>query len=88
MLCEHNGRWETGSLETPLGRGINLQMSVPEVGPILAALATAGWPLYEGVTDAWYRVGAVESGEREFLVQDPDGYLLRFAENIGTRPAR
>ena len=87
MLCEHNGRWETGALEPPLGRGINLQMSVEAVAPILTALETAAWPLYEPVTDAWYRVGAVESGKREFLVLDPDGYLLRFAEHLGTRPA-
>ena len=88
MLCEHNGRWETGPLEPPLGRGINLQMSVAAVAPILAALEAADWPLYAPVTDSWYRVGAVESGEREFLVLDPDGYLLRFAEHIGTRAAR
>lgn len=28
----------------------------------------------------------VEIGVRQFLVQDPDGYLLRFSEWIGDRP--
>ena len=26
MLCQHNGNWETGHLEPPLGRGVNFQM--------------------------------------------------------------
>ncbi|KAK9494546.1 hypothetical protein V1508DRAFT_402899 [Lipomyces doorenjongii] len=29
--------------------------------------------------------GDHETGQREFLVQDPDGSLLRFAEDLGTR---
>jgi hypothetical protein len=47
-----------------------------------------GWDLYEQPNDAWYRIGELEVGRREFLVQDPDGYLLRFAEDLGTRPPR
>jgi catechol 2,3-dioxygenase-like lactoylglutathione lyase family enzyme len=83
MLCECNGRWETAALEKPFGRGINLQMRVEAVAPIVAALAAAGWPLYAPVTEARYRVGAQELGVREFLVVDPDGYLLRFGEDLG-----
>ncbi|WP_244876994.1 VOC family protein [Acidocella facilis] len=37
--------------------------------------------------EAWYRAGEVEVGQRQFLVMDPDGYLLRLAEDIGERPA-
>src|SRR6266853_2176634 len=37
--------WATGPLEPPLGRGVNFQVSVPAIEPILAALARAGWPL-------------------------------------------
>ena len=34
----------------------------------------------------WYQVSASdEEGQREFLIQDPDGYLLRFAEYLGRR---
>lgn len=87
MLCERNGRWETGEMERPFGRGINLQMMVDRLGPILAGLEAAGWPLREEPADAWYRAGNSLSGQREFLVEDPDGYLLRFAEPLGTRPA-
>lgn len=66
-------------------RGITIQMSVDHIEPILNALAGASWPIYEQPYDAWYRVGENECGQREFLVQDPDGYLMRFAEPLGTR---
>jgi hypothetical protein len=36
--------------------------------------------------EGWYRTGGVETGQRQFLVQDPDGYLLRLAEVLGERP--
>ncbi len=86
MLCERNGRWESAELQRPFGRGINLQMTMPSIAPVLAALHGAGWPLFEQPSDAWYRVGDLECGQREFLVEDPDGYLLQFAEVLGTRP--
>ena len=71
--------WVTGTLEPPFGRGINLQVAVGDVAPILDALRRADWPLFMDVEEAWYRAGAQETGVRQFLVQDPDGYLLRFS---------
>ncbi|KAK9387284.1 hypothetical protein V1515DRAFT_67593 [Lipomyces mesembrius] len=85
MLCELNGSWESGAMQRPYGRGINLQMKVERLAPILLTPATAGWTLYEPPSEVWYRTGDHETGQREFLVQDPDGYLLRFAEDLGTR---
>ena len=85
MLCQHNGRWDRGVLERPYGRGVNFQIMVDRLDPILAALDAAKWPLFEEPREAWYRTGPVEGGQREFLVQDPDGYLVRLAENLGQR---
>lgn len=79
-------QWLTGPLEAPLGRGINFEIAVPAVEPILARLEAAGWPLFMAVEDKWYRAGEVEMGQRQFLVQDPDGYLLRPAASLGSRP--
>jgi catechol 2,3-dioxygenase-like lactoylglutathione lyase family enzyme len=89
MLCQINGSWETGPLERPFGRGVNFQIATRSLDSILKALAAAGWPLYREPSEAWYRIGGEpeERGSREFLVQDPDGYLVRFAESIGRRPA-
>ena len=85
MLCERNGRWELGEMQRPFGRGINFQMMVDRLTPILDHLATANWPLFEGPQEIWYRTGDTEGGQREILVQDPDGYLFRFTESLGQR---
>jgi catechol 2,3-dioxygenase-like lactoylglutathione lyase family enzyme len=78
--------WVAGPLEAPFGRGMNLQISVPAIEPILAALAPAGWPLFMQPEQKWYRTGEVETGVHQFLVQDPDGYLIRFSAHMVERP--
>lgn len=78
--------WETGRLEYPLGRGINFEIEVKSIEPILENLNKEGIALFMEVEDKWYRVDESEAGNRQFLVQDPDGYLLRFTEDLGTRP--
>ena len=87
MLCCRNGNWETAVAERPFGRGINFQFRVQSLSPLLDRLSGAGWKLFRPVEENWYRVGEAETGCREFLVQDPDGYLLRFSEHIGLRAA-
>ena len=80
------GQWLTAPLQPPFGRGINLQIDVPAVTPILQRLAQLGWPLFRYVEDAWYRAGDVEAGQRQFIVQDPNGYLVRLVQRLGERP--
>jgi len=87
MLCQRNGKWDTATLERPFGRGVNFEIRVESLAPILAGLGARGWPLFRPPEDAWYRVGDEQTGNRQFLVQDPDGYLLRFAQDLGRRPA-
>ena len=82
MLELSHGTWETGPLVPPLGRGINLMIYVESLDPLLDALAAANWPLFKSPEDSCYRVGEQETRQREFLVQDPDGYLLRFAQAL------
>lgn len=79
-------QWLSGPLEAPLGRGINFQITVNSVEPILQRLAEVQWPMFRPCADVWYRADAVEVGQREFLVQDPDGYLVRLVESLGERP--
>ena len=80
------GQWLTAPLSKPFGRGINLQIDVVAVGPIIQKLGQAGFPLYRECKDTWYRANNVEIGQREFIVQDPDGYLVRLVERLGERP--
>jgi catechol 2,3-dioxygenase-like lactoylglutathione lyase family enzyme len=78
--------WTVGTMERPFGRGINLQIETESLTPLLDALAKVRWPLYRALEERWYPVGAMEAGQRQFVVQDPDGYLLRFAQSLELRP--
>jgi catechol 2,3-dioxygenase-like lactoylglutathione lyase family enzyme len=84
MIDQRNGDWETGPMERPYGRGINLQITLRSFDEVLARLAERSWPIYDE-REHWYRVGEHETGHRELLVQDPDGYLLRLAMHLGMR---
>jgi len=77
--------WMTGGLEYPLGRGINLQIEVPDVDKLLKRLYQNNISLFVELEEKWYRKDDVEVGNKQFLVQDPDGYLLRFFEDLGSR---
>ena len=85
MVEEVNDHWWTGELEHPFGRGINFQIAVRDISSLVERLEEAGVPLFRPVCEKWYRGGDAEFGQIEFLVQDPDGYLLRFVQVIGER---
>jgi predicted enzyme related to lactoylglutathione lyase len=87
MLEDARGAWSTAPAERPFGRGINLQINCADVDALAARIAAAGHPLWRGIKESWYRAGDREVGQRELLVQDLDGYLLRFSQRIGERPA-
>jgi catechol 2,3-dioxygenase-like lactoylglutathione lyase family enzyme len=87
MLEDARGAWSTAPAERPFGRGINLQIECADVEALAARIAAAGQPLWRGTRESWYRAGDREYGARELLIQDPDGYLLRFSQRIGVRPA-
>ena len=79
---------DSAPFEQPFGRGLNLQIRVPAVEPILQRLEKAGINLYLSLEEKWYRRDDREVGNRQFMVADPDGYLLRLYEDLGSRPAR
>ncbi|MBP1302881.1 VOC family protein [Curtobacterium sp. 1310] len=78
--------WLTGPLDAPLGRGVNFQVAVPDSASLARRLTAAGVPLFMQPETTWYGVGDEQAGVHQFLVQDPDGYLLRFQSSIGRRP--
>jgi catechol 2,3-dioxygenase-like lactoylglutathione lyase family enzyme len=84
MIEQETDFWLTAKREKPYGRGINLQIEVNDLDGILAQLSAAGIPLFRPVEEAWYRAGDHYAGNRQFLVQDPDGYLLRMFQDLGT----
>ncbi len=80
-------RFGSAALERPFGRGLNLQVEVEDVGGLHRRM-TGRWPIIVDLEQRWYRVGDDEAGNHQFVVSDPDGYLLRFFEDLGTRPLR
>jgi lactoylglutathione lyase len=80
--------WRVGPLEYPRGRGLNLSIGCPDASDLARRLEQAGFSLRKPVQECWYRDGDIFHGQRNFLVLDPDGYLLRFAEHLGTKPVR
>ena len=78
-------QWLTGPMDYPLGQGINFQISVDKVETSHAELMKNNWPLYLDIEEKWYQTGSIEVGARQYLVQDPDGYLIRLSASIGQR---
>jgi catechol 2,3-dioxygenase-like lactoylglutathione lyase family enzyme len=90
LMLEQAGisrNWVTDPLEPPLGRGINFQITVPDAGSLAATLTHAGFDLFMPLERKWYRIGFEEAGVEQFLVTDPDGYLIRFQSSKGRRSA-
>lgn len=85
MIEQINENWETGKLEYPFGRGINFFMVISDIEIVLKRLKSAKYPIFIEPKESWYRTGREYYGCREFLMIDPDGYLLRFAQDIGVK---
>jgi hypothetical protein len=71
----------------PKGKGLHFQIEIPSLSAMLERLEKASVPLASEVADSWYRQDTVLHGQKEFYVADPDGYLYRFYEYTGERPA-
>jgi catechol 2,3-dioxygenase-like lactoylglutathione lyase family enzyme len=85
LTVDQDFTWLTGRLETPFGRGINFQIEVSDLEALLSSIQRSGTALRREPWEKWYRAGDREVGQRQFLVQDPDGYLLRFCQDLGER---
>src|SRR5438105_4135893 len=99
MLQDASGpgrRFRTAPLEHPFGRGMNLQIAVPNANNVYRAVLDAGMQPVVPIEDRWYDVdviapsgkwnaaGRMRAGNRQFVVADPDGYLLRIFTSLGS----
>ena len=78
MLEEINDNWNTGKLEYPFGRGINISMTVNNINEYYNDLMNKEFIFFKDIMVNKYRVDEEIYEDIEFLIQDPDGYLLRF----------
>ena len=87
MLQEisNNDKWNVMELTYPFGNGINFQLEVDNVNEIYKELKENNYKITFEIEENWYRQGNRLLGNKEFLIQDPDGYLLRFFEDLGEK---
>ena|SRR3989338_5067229 len=80
------GEKEEMKLEHPFGRGMNFEINTSHLSTLIQSLKEHGYPLTRDITGSWRNIGKnKEHGSKEILVNDPDGYLLRFSEDLGER---
>ena len=80
-----NDKWDVGELKYPFGNGINFQLEVDYLDEIYNNFKENNYEIAFDIEENWYRQDNKLLGNKEFLVQDPDGYLLRFSEDLGER---
>ena len=80
MLEQINGNWNVGKMEYPFGRGINFEMTISDVDAVYERIEKAGIKLFRKMEVKDYECGDETVHQKQFLVQDPDGYLLRFVD--------
>jgi len=78
MIEENNDNWNVGKLEYPYGNGINISMAISDVEQLYKNLKFKQIKMVLDLKINEYRVNNKLFQDKEFLIQDPDGYLLRF----------
>ena len=78
-------KWNVAPLSYPFGNGINFQLEVSDLDEIYNNLKNNDYTITFDIQENWYRQDDKLLGNKEFLIQDPDGYLLRFFEDLGEK---
>ena len=87
MLQEisEDDKWDVAPLSYPFGNGINFQLEVDNVDKIYKSLKDNNYKITFEMEENWYRQDDRLLGNKEFLIQDPDGYLIRLSEDLGEK---
>jgi catechol 2,3-dioxygenase-like lactoylglutathione lyase family enzyme len=72
-------------MEPPFGRGMSFQIETKDVDALYQSVQDAQSRIYRPMEEKWYRADDVYLGNRQFIVCDPDGFLLRFFQDLGSR---
>lgn len=87
IIPNSDSTWTTGPLERPYGRGINLQIQTSQVKTLYKTVKGSSARIFLELEEKWYRRDMTLLGNKQFIVLDPDGYMLRFFEYLGEKPA-
>ena len=78
MIEEINNNWNVGEMKYPFGNGINISMTVSDIDSFYESIISKKVVLFRKIKTSKYRVDDIIYEDKEFLLQDLDGYLLRF----------
>ncbi len=80
MMVEeyHEKGWNVAELSYPYGRGINFEIGISDIDKLYSKVLEAGIEVYRPLKTNVYMVDGMETRQKEFLIMDYDGYLLRF----------
>ena len=81
-------QWRTGELKYPFGRGMNFLINSPDCRVEHQRLLDNGYPIKFPIEERSYRVGSEIVEVRQFLVMDPDGFLIRFDTDLKIKPIK
>lgn len=76
----HQDGWNLEGLSYPFGNGVNFSIETDDIESLYKVVKNLEIKLYRELKIVNYRVGGIEVSDKEFLIQDPDGYLLRFVQ--------
>jgi lactoylglutathione lyase len=88
MIQEDDGKideWSVGKLRHPYGKGMHFQIEVKNADRIHDILRKKKYSIKFGPKKYWFRQDNKMLGMKSLLVQDPDGYLLMFNQDIGSK---
>ena len=73
--------WLTSKMDKPFGRGVNFQWDVAEIDDLYSRIkAKVPSSIYLKMETKEYQCANEVVVQKQFIVQDPDGYLFRFVE--------
>ena len=75
-----SNKWDIAPLSHPYGNGINFEFDLDSIDNIYERVKNSKYEITFDIEENTYKCNDTTIINREFLVQDPDGYLLRFSE--------
>lgn len=83
MLEEiHDEGWNVAEFIYPFGRGIHFSIEVDDIDTLYNRLISKKYSFYRPLLVNRYESNGQYIEQKEFLLQDPDGYLFRFTHEL------
>ncbi|KXO12965.1 Glyoxalase [Moritella sp. JT01] len=75
-------KWLTGDMNVPFGRGVNFQWDTNDIDNIYDRIQSLSpSSIYMALETKTYECNDQLVTQKQFIVQDPNGYLFRFCED-------